>query len=104
MAYFLCRLNPPRPSFALDMSEEERALMEEHGAYWIGHMESDLVVVFGVVADPSAPWGAAILNVADEQAARALTAEDPVIVRGSGFAYDIFPMPNAVTPAALRGT
>ncbi len=102
MPYFLCRLNPPRPSFALDMTDAERALMEEHGGYWTGHMQNGMVVVFGVVADPAAPWGAAVLNVDDEEAARALTAEDPVVVREDGFSYDIFSMPNAVTPAALR--
>jgi uncharacterized protein len=104
LPYFFCRLNPPRPSFALDMTDEERALMEEHGAYWTGHMENGKVVVFGVVGDPAGPWGASIVEVADEGTAQALTVEDPVIVRGDGFSYDIFSMPNAVAPSARRGS
>ncbi len=33
MLYFLCRLNAPRPSFALDTGEDERALMTIHAEY-----------------------------------------------------------------------
>jgi hypothetical protein len=28
--YFFIKLNPPRPSFAFDMTDEERAVMCEH--------------------------------------------------------------------------
>lgn len=31
---FVLRLVTPRPLFALDMSEEERAVMERHAARW----------------------------------------------------------------------
>jgi hypothetical protein len=31
---FFCRLNPPRPGFALTMTPEEGALMQEHAACW----------------------------------------------------------------------
>ncbi len=31
--YFYLKLIPPRPTFAQDITDEERALMEEHGAY-----------------------------------------------------------------------
>ena len=32
--YFFSKLIPPRTSFAFDMNETERALMQQHGAYW----------------------------------------------------------------------
>jgi hypothetical protein len=53
---FLCRLNPPRPSFSVDMTDAERALMGEHVAYWRGLLEAGHVVTFGPVADPAGGW------------------------------------------------
>lgn len=38
--YYLCRLLPPRPSFALDMNAEEKAMMGEHAAYWRSMLEA----------------------------------------------------------------
>ena len=97
MPFFFCRLNPPRPSFATDMTEDEMALMGEHGQYWSSHLDQGSVVLFGLVAEPSGPWGACVVDVNDEAAARALTGEDPVIRADRGFSYDVFAMPNAVT-------
>ena len=96
MPYFFCRLNPPRPTFAMDMNDDERQLMEQHGAYWMGHMAEGRVVVFGVVGDPAGPWGTCILEADDRSGAEALTHDDPVIQLGDGFGYDTFEMPNAV--------
>ena len=96
MPFYLCRLNPPRPSFATEMSDRERQLMEEHGVYWSAELARGRVVVFGLVADPAGPWGTVIVEVEDRAAAEAMTNGDPVIRRGEGFSYDILPMPNAV--------
>ncbi len=49
---FFCKLIPPRPTFAQDMSEAEVKLMHEHAEYWRGLMEKGQVVTFGLVADP----------------------------------------------------
>jgi hypothetical protein len=32
--YFVLKLTPPRPTFAEDMTEEERTIMMQHAAYW----------------------------------------------------------------------
>ena len=96
MAYFLCRLNPPRPTFALDMTDPEQALMGEHGVYWTGLMDQGRVAVFGVVMDPAGVWGTTIVEADDEAAARALTDGDPAVNRDAGFSYDVFAMPNAI--------
>jgi uncharacterized protein YciI len=96
MALFLCRLIPPRPSFAVDMSDQERAMMGEHVAYWSGLLEERRVVAFGPVADPAGGWGVSIVDVDDEAAVQAMIAADPVKLRGdSGFRYDVFAMPGA---------
>jgi uncharacterized protein len=34
MRYFFCKLTPPRPTFAADMTDAERQLMRQHVAYW----------------------------------------------------------------------
>ena len=96
--YFLCRLLPPRPSFALDMSESEQKLMAEHAAYWTSHLERGQVVVFGPVMDPQGPWGLGIVRMPDEAAVQAFQAGDPVTKSGLGFAYQVMWMPSPVLP------
>ena len=96
MLTFFCRLNPPRPSFAMDMSPEEAELMQEHAEHWRGAMGRGEVVAFGLVADPNGPFGIGILQTDDEAAARTFTDADPVIRSGRGFRYDVLPMPFGV--------
>jgi hypothetical protein len=43
--YFVLKLIPPRPTFAQDMTEEEKKIMKEHGAYWIGLMNQGIAIV-----------------------------------------------------------
>jgi uncharacterized protein len=95
--HFFLRLNPPRPSFAAEMSDEEQALMQRHVAYWSGHFEGGSVVVFGPVADPAGGWGVAVVKAENEAAVRELIASDPVITSGDGFSYEVFEMPGAIS-------
>src|SRR5688500_8221852 len=96
MLTFFCRLNPPRPTFALDMTPEEGELMQRHAEYWRGAMARGQVVAFGLVGYPSGPFGIGILQVDDEAAARAFTSQDPVVLASRGFRYDVLPMPFGV--------
>lgn len=101
MMTFFLKLIPPRTSFAQDRSAEEAELMRLHVRYWRSHMEAGKVVAFGPVADPAGSYGIAIVEVDDESVARALTERDPVILSGSGFRYETFPMPRgALHPGA----
>src|SRR3712207_2789806 len=102
MPVHLCKLLPPRPTFAADMSPAEATLMGEHAAYWGGLTERGIAVVFGPVFDPNGVWGLAIVDVADEATASALTNDDPVIRAGNGFRYEIYPMPQAVLRASVQ--
>ena len=94
--YFLCRLLAPRPSFPFDMTEEEAAVMSEHVAYWTEHLRAGRAIVFGPVADPKGAWGLGVLRLADEDAVRAVEANDPAIKSGKGFRYEVLPMLDAV--------
>jgi uncharacterized protein YndB with AHSA1/START domain len=95
--WFLCRLLAPRPTFVQDMTDDERAVMGAHAAYWKQKLDDGTAIVFGPVADPKGPWGVGIVRVPDEAAVRALEAGDPAIQSGRGFRYEILPMLRAVT-------
>jgi len=40
MTTFVFRLKPPRATFALDMTDEEREIMGRHAAYWQRFIDS----------------------------------------------------------------
>ena len=92
---FAYKLTPPRPTFALDMSEAEAAVMGEHAAYWQPRVEQGDVLVFGPVLEPAATWGLAVVLADDEEAVRALGDADPAVASGLA-TYEVFPMPGAV--------
>lgn len=96
MPLFLCRLNPPRPTFAEDMTDEERQMMGEHVGYWSGLLDAGRVVAFGPVADPAGGWGVSIIDAPDEPAVQKMLDGDPVKSRGHGFSYEVFAMPGAI--------
>jgi hypothetical protein len=51
------------------------------------------VITFGLVADPSGPFGMGVVEFAGEAEVRAFTDGDPTIRSGQGFAFKIHPMP-----------
>ncbi len=83
MATFVFRLKAPRPDFALDMSDEERAIMGRHAAYWQPLVESGDMVVFGPVLDGSGSWGLGVVEAEDEEAIKAFAANDPAVTSGT---------------------
>jgi len=95
MKYFLCKLIPPRPTFAQDMTDAEAKLMQQHVAYWKGLMDRGLVIVFGPVADPKGVYGVSILEL-EEEDVNALTMNDPTIKANVGFHFEVYPMDRAV--------
>ncbi len=78
------RLAGPRPTFALDMSDEERGIMARHAAYWQPWIESGRMVVFGPVLDASGSWGLGVVEADDEGELREFAAGDPVVTTGTG--------------------
>ena len=99
MKTFFCKLIPPRPSFAQDMSPAEARLMADHAEYWRGWMAQARVVAFVVVADPAGAFGIGIVEVEGEPELHQLTANDPTILSGQGFRFEVHPMPRgAIRP------
>jgi uncharacterized protein YciI len=91
--YFFVKAQNPRPTFHLDMTPEERTLMERHVAYWSDQAARGIALVFGPVMDPQGVYGIGVYQVQDEAEMRELLKQDPAkeILR-----YDVFPMPRAI--------
>lgn len=75
--YYAVRLNPSRPDFAMTMTDEERAVMNAHIAYWQPHLASGVMVVYGPVMDPGGPYGLGVVCVDSEAQLKELLAADP---------------------------
>ena len=83
MPTFVFRLIAPRPTFALDMTDEERGVMERHAAHWQKFIESGDMVIFGPVLDATGSWGLGVVDAEDEEELRAYAAEDPAVATGT---------------------
>ncbi len=94
MAYFLSKLIPPRPSFPLDMSDDERAVMLAHQDYWLPQVNAGLVLAMGPVLDPKGAYGVMIANVPSLKMLEDWESKDPVILSGRGFGFENYPMPS----------
>ena len=83
MGTFVFRLIAPRPNFALDMTEEERGVMERHAAHWQALVDSGEMVIFGPVLDTTGSWGLGVVEADDEDELRAFAAQDPAVTTGT---------------------
>lgn len=83
MDTFVFRLKAPRPTFALDMTDEERAVMGRHAAYWQPLVDEGRMVVFGPVLDETGSWGLGVVEADDEDQLRAFASGDPVVTSGT---------------------
>jgi len=92
--HFLLKLIPPRPTFAQDMTTEERKIMMEHTVYLRGYMEQGVALVYGPVLDPKGAYGLGIVEVDDIEQVKELVRNDPAAKINT---YEIYPM-MAVTP------
>jgi uncharacterized protein YciI len=83
MSTFVFRLKAPRPTFALDMTDEEREIMGRHAAYWQPLVDAGRMVVFGPVLDSSGSWGLGVVEADDEDEIRQFASGDPVVTTGT---------------------
>jgi uncharacterized protein YciI len=82
MTTFVFRLKGPRPTFAMDMTDDEREIMGQHAAHWQPYLDSGQMVVFGPVLDDTGSWGLGIVEADDEDKLRAFAARDPAVTSG----------------------
>ncbi|SRR5713226_9285844 len=88
--YFL-KLIPPRPTFAQDITAEERRLMEEHGRYFQEHFTAGRVLLFGPVMASTGAFGLAVLQVDNEAEARRIGEDDPSVKAGLN-RFELYPL------------
>src|SRR5712675_45709 len=91
--HFFLKLNPPRSSFTVDMSQEERNIMLRHVAYWAPYVNDGTVIVLGPVMDPKGGYGIAVVRVDSDEHLQQLLLNDPANGLNS---YECYPM-RAVT-------
>ena len=91
MKNWLIRIIPPRPTFLVDMSAEELALMEEHARYTREAQAAGDVLIAGPVLATEGVYGIAVLAMADEAAAGAFCRNDPSVRAGLN-TFELYPM------------
>jgi uncharacterized protein YciI len=91
MPHFMFKLIAPRPTFAMDMNEEEKKLMQQHAIYWNDLLAKGTALVYGPVLDPKGPYGLAIIEANNEADAQTLCSSDPTI-KAALHTYELHPM------------
>jgi uncharacterized protein YciI len=91
--HYALKLLPSRPTFAQDMTPDERAIMLQHVAYWRDLMDKGMVIVFGPVMDPKGVYGLGVIEVDDEEQVHAFITNDPASKINT---YEFYPMQAVV--------
>lgn len=65
--------------------------MQRHVAYWQGLLNRDVALAFGPVLDLGEPSGLGLLDLDDEQGARAIGESDPA-VQTDTCTFELVPM------------
>ena len=92
--FYAVYLLPLRPDFAQTMTDDERAIMQQHVGYWMNIMKQGKVYAFGPVSDPKETYGLGIVAVENEQEIIDFTTNDPGAKINR---YEYYPM-RAVVP------
>src|SRR5690348_2433676 len=86
--YFL-KLNPPRSTFMMDMSDDEKVIMQAHVVYWTELLNKGNAIVFGPVMDPKGVYGTGVVSVENEDHLKQIIADDPANGLNQ---YEFYPM------------
>jgi uncharacterized protein YciI len=81
MAEWIYFIHPPRENFAATMTDEEKAVWGVHFERFQRLLAEGTIVLVGPTLGPT-NTGLAILEAPDEEAARRIMDEDPVIAGG----------------------
>jgi len=89
--HYYFKLIPPRPTFPGDITDQEKTLMDEHGAYCEQQFSAGKLLAYGPVMAPGGAFGVAILEVTDEAEARQFGENDPSVRAGMN-RFEVYPM------------
>ena len=73
----------------MDMTSEEKDIMQRHVEYWKPYVNDGTVIVLGPVLDPSGAYGIAVVEVEDKNHLNELISNNPTNGLNS---YEIYPM------------
>ena len=86
---FFLKLNPPRPTYMIDMTVDEKAIMQKHVAYWTRLLNKNIAIVFGPVRDPKGGYGVGVVSVDNEEHLKQIISNDPANGLNQ---YEYYPM------------
>src|SRR5271168_3349058 len=89
--HLFVRLIAPRPTFPMDMTPEEKSLMQQHVVYTHEKFAAGKVLIFGPVMAPTGAFGMAVFEAADEAEVRGILENDPTVKAGLN-TFEIHPM------------
>ncbi len=101
--HYFFKLIPPRPTFAQDMNDEERNLMQQHARYAQERFAEGKILLYGPVMAEDGAFGLGILEVENEDEARSLAQNDPTVKAGLN-RFEIWPMGVAAARALTAPT
>jgi len=91
MKAYLTKWIPPRLDFLATISDDEKAIFQQHSDWQIELRKAGQIVAHGPVIDPAGIYGVALWEIDEAADIEALTAQDPIVVAGVGH-YEHFPM------------
>jgi hypothetical protein len=89
--YFFVKLIPPRPTFPMDMTDDEKRLMKEHGVYTRAAFDAGEVLIYGPVMAPAGAFGMAVFEATDQAEVQQFLENDPS-VRAKLNTFEVHPM------------
>jgi uncharacterized protein YciI len=89
--HYFFKLVPPRPTFAQDLNDAEKLLMQRHAVYFENQFKAGRVLLYGPVMAADGAFGLAILEVQDEAEARQFGENDPSVEAGLN-RFEVHPM------------
>jgi len=75
--HFFVKLVPPRATFMMDMTDAEKAIMQQHVVYWGKLLEKGMAIAYGPVLDPKGAYGVGIICVDTDDELQEMIANDP---------------------------
>jgi uncharacterized protein YciI len=89
--HFFVKLIPPRATFPMDMTPEERVLMQEHSRYTRERFDAGKILLYGPVMAQGGAFGMAVFEAVDEAEVRQVLENDPTVLAGLN-KFEIHPM------------
>ncbi|MGC1416650.1 MAG: YciI family protein [Candidatus Acidiferrum sp.] len=85
------KLIPPRPTFPMDITPEEKLLMQEHSRYTHEGFAAGKILIYGPVMARGGAFGMAVFAAKDEAEVRQFVENDPTVCAGLN-TFEVSPM------------